>query len=298
MGKRAAVPGTTTLAGPSELSPLQEIGRFFQDVTLRDFFDVALVALCLYYLLLAIRGTRAVQILQGLSVLVFLLVLAHAARLQTLIWLLNGLLVSAAVAVPVVFQPELRRTLMRLGQQGLLAPGALRSLGKEELSQLIDEVAFAASNLSLARYGALVVLEQETGLEEIIETGQAIRGTTSAKLLQTIFHPKTPLHDGAVVVRGTDLVAAACYLPLTEQVVDARFGTRHRAALGITEQTDAVVVVVSEETGEVRIAHEGKFSRPLSEEADIRKNLNQLLVAEIYRGRSTRVRLPGAAEGT
>lgn len=275
---------------------MQELGRFFQDVTPRDIFDVALVALCLYYLLLAIRGTRAVQILQGLSILVFLLVLAHAARLQTLIWLLNGLLVSAAVAMPVVFQPELRRTLMRLGQQGLLSPGALRSLGKEELSQLIDEVAFAASNLSLARFGALVVLEQETGLEEIIETGQAIRGATSAKLLQTIFHPKTPLHDGAVVVRGTELVAAACYLPLTEQVVDARFGTRHRAALGITEQTDAVVVVCSEETGEVRIAHEGKFSRPLSEEADIRKTLNQLLVAEIYRGRSTRVRVPGAVE--
>lgn len=275
---------------------MQEFGRFFQDVTLRDLFDVALVALFLYYLLLAIRGTRAVQILQGLSMLVFLLVLAHAARLQTLIWLLNGLLVSAAVAMPVVFQPELRRTLMRLGQQGLLSPGALRSLGKEELSQLIDEVAFAASNLSLARFGALVVLEQETGLEEIIETGQAIRGSTSAKLLQTIFHPKTPLHDGAVVVRGTELVAAACYLPLTEQVVDARFGTRHRAALGITEQTDAVVVVVSEETGEVRIAHEGKFSRPLSEEADIRKNLNQLLVAEIYRGRSTRVRRAGEAD--
>lgn len=275
---------------------MQELGRFFQDVTLRDIFDVALVALCLYYLLLAIRGTRAVQILQGLSILVFLLVLAHAARLQTLIWLLNGLLVSAAVAMPVVFQPELRRTLMRLGQQGLLSPGALRSLGKEELSQLIDEVAFAASNLSLARFGALVVLEQETGLEEIIETGQPIRGATSAKLLQTIFHPKTPLHDGAVVVRGTELVSAACYLPLTEQVVDARFGTRHRAALGITEQTDAVVVVVSEETGEVRVAHEGKFSRPLSEEADIRKTLNQLLVAEIYRGRSTRVRMPGTME--
>lgn len=275
---------------------MQELGRFFQDVQPRDIFDVALVALCLYYLLLAIRGTRAVQILQGLSILVFLLVLAHAARLQTLIWLLNGLLVSAAVAMPVVFQPELRRTLMRLGQQGLLSPGALRSLGKEELSQLIDEVAFAASNLSLARFGALVVLEQETGLEEIIETGQPIRGATSAKLLQTIFHPKTPLHDGAVVVRGTELVAAACYLPLTEQVVDARFGTRHRAALGITEQTDAVVVVVSEETGEVRVAHEGKFSRPFSEEADIRKTLNQLLVAEIYRGRSTRVRVPGTVE--
>lgn len=274
-----------------------EIARFFQDVTLRDLFDVVLVALFLYYLLLALRGTRAVQILQGLSVLVFLLAVAYWARLQTLTWLLNGVLVSTAVALPVVFQPELRRTLMRLGQQGLLSPGALRNLGKEELSHLIDEVSFAASNLSLARFGALVVLEQDTGLEEIIETGQPIRGTVSAKLLQTIFHPKTPLHDGAVVTRGTELVSAACYLPLTEQVVDARFGTRHRAALGITEQTDAVVVVVSEETGEVRIAHEGRFSRPMTEEAEIRKALNQLLVAEIYRGRTTRVRIPGSAEG-
>ena len=207
------------------------------------------------------------------------------------------MLVSTAVALPVVFQPELRRTLMRLGQQGLLTPGSMRSMGKEELGHLVDEVSFAASNLALARFGALVVMEQETGLEEIIETGQPIRGAVSAKLLQTIFHPKTPLHDGAVVTRGTELAAAACYLPLTEQVVDARFGTRHRAALGITEQTDAVVVVVSEETGEVRIAHEGRFSRPMTEESEIRKSLNQLLVAEIYRSRTTRVRVPGGMEG-
>lgn len=276
---------------------MPEIAQFFQDVTLRDFFDVALVTFCLYYLLLALRGTRAVQILQGLAVLVTLLAIAYLARLQTLTYLLNGVLVSTAVALPVVFQPELRRTLMRLGQQGLLSPGALRNLGKEELCRLVDEVSFAASNLSLARFGALVVLEQDTGLEEIIETGQTIRGTVSAKLLQTIFQPKTPLHDGAVVTRGTQLVAAACYLPLTEQVVDARFGTRHRAALGITEQTDAVVVVVSEETGEVRIAHEGRFSRPMTEEVDIRKSLNQLLVAEIYRGRAARARASAGLEG-
>ena len=276
---------------------MPEFTRFLQDVTLRDLLDVSLVALCLYYLLLALRGTRAVQILQGLSVLVFLLAIAYLARLQTLTWLLNGVLVSTAVALPVVFQPELRRTLMRLGQQGLLTPGSIRSMGKEELGHLVDEVSFAASNLALARFGALVVMEQETGLEEIIETGQPIRGAVSAKLLQTIFHPKTPLHDGAVVTRGTELAAAACYLPLTEQVVDARFGTRHRAALGITEQTDAVVVVVSEETGEVRIAHEGRFSRPMTEESEIRKSLNQLLAAEIYRSRTTRVRVPGGMEG-
>ncbi len=276
---------------------MPEITRFFQDVTLRDLFDVVLVSLCLYYLLLALRGTRAVQILQGLSVLVILLAIAYLARLQTLTYLLNGVLVSTAVALPVVFQPELRRTLMRLGQQGLLTPGSLRNLGKEELGRLVDEVAFAASNLSLARYGALIVLEQETGLEEITETGQPVRGMISAKLVQTIFHPKTPLHDGAVVIRGTQLVAAACYLPLTEQVVDARFGTRHRAALGITEQTDAVVVVVSEETGEIRIAHEGHFSRPMTEEADVRKLLNQYLVSDLYRGRTSRMRPTTTLEG-
>ncbi len=276
---------------------MPEITRFFQDVTFRDLFDVSLVSLCLYYLLLALRGTRAIQILQGLTVLLILLAIAYLARLQTLTYLLNGVLVSTAVALPVVFQPELRRTLMRLGQQGLLTPGSLRNLGKEELGRLVDEVSFAASNLSLARFGALVVLEQETGLEEITETGQPIRGMISAKLLQTIFHPKTPLHDGAVVIRGAQLVAAACYLPLTEQVVDARFGTRHRAALGITEQTDAVVVVVSEETGEIRIAHEGHFSRPMTEEADVRKTLNQYLVAEVYRSRTSRVRPATSPEG-
>ncbi len=275
---------------------MPEITRFFQDVSLGDLLDVALVTLLLYYLLLALRGTRAVQILQGFTVLVILLALAYVARLQTLTYLLNGVLVSTAVALPVVFQPELRRTLMRLGQQGLLPTSSLRNLGKEELNRLVDEVSFAASNLSLARYGALMVLEQETGLEEIVETGQPIQGKTSAKLLQTIFQPKTPLHDGAVVIRGTELVAAACYLPLTEQVVDARFGTRHRAAIGITEQTDAVVVVVSEETGEVRVAREGRFSRPMTEETDVRKALNQLLAAEIYRGRTTRTKVMPQAE--
>lgn len=269
---------------------MREFQAMLQAVSYRDAVDVFVVAVFLYYILLAIQGTRAIQILQGLIALVVLSGIAYLTQMHTLLYILKGVLVSTVVALPVVFQPELRRGLMRLGQQGILSSGALRGMGKEELSQLVDEIAFAAFNLSLARFGALVVLEQENGLQEIIETGQAIHGTVSAKLLQTIFQPKTPLHDGAVVVRGSSLVAAACYLPLTDSVVDARFGTRHRAAIGITEQSDAVVVVVSEETGEMRIAHDGRFSAPMTEESQLKKALNKLLAQELFGERSARLK--------
>ena len=269
---------------------MQQFLAIVTDISFRDVIDVVVLSVFFYYLLLAIQGTKAVQILQGILALVVLRVGAGVLGLQTISYLLNGFLLSTVVALPVVFQPELRRGLTRLGQNGVLGPRVMKSMGKEELSQLVDEISFAAFNMSLARFGALIVLEQETGLREVVETGQVVDGVISAKLLQTIFHPKTPLHDGAVVICGDKIVAAACFLPLTETVVDARFGTRHRAAIGISEQTDAVVVIVSEETGEIRIAHEGKFLPPMTEEAQVRKALNKLLVAELYGDRLTRLK--------
>ncbi len=260
-------------------SLFQEFFLSIRELGLRDLIDVTVMAIFYYYVLLAIRSTRALQIVQGIVALLVLTGIAFFFQLQMLSYVLNGILVTTVVALPVVFQPELRRALMRLGQQGILQNRSMSQLDKAVLDRLVDEVAFACFNLSLANYGALIVLEQHSGLQEVVETGQVVHGTISAKLLQTIFHPKTPLHDGAVVIRGEYLEAAACYLPLTDSVVDARFGTRHRAAIGISEQSDAIVVVVSEETGEMRIAREGRFTTPMTEEHQLRAALNRMLIS-------------------
>lgn len=248
------------------------------DFGLIDVLDILVVAVFFYYILLAIRGTRAVQIVQGIVALLLIWAAASVCNLHTLNYLLSAFLLSMLVGVPVVFQPELRRALMRIGQNGLLHTTPVDQLDQTDVTTLVDEIAFASFNLSSTNYGALIVLEQETGLKEVVETGQLIRSIVSAKLLQTIFHPNTPLHDGAVVIRGKVLEAAACYLPLTESAIDSRLGTRHRAAMGISEQTDAIVVVVSEETGEMRIAREGRFTAPMTEEEQLRTALSKMLI--------------------
>ena len=261
-------------------------------ITLYDLFDILLVFLCLNSLLQAIQGTRAVQILQGIGIVMGLLLTAQFLHLQTLTWILNWVLVSLAVMLPIIFQPELRRALMRLGQQGVLGAVTLTRLEKEELGPLIDELAFAASILGQVRVGALIVLERETGLKEYIEQGQAIDGVVSSKLLISIFNPKTPLHDGAVIIRGNRLMAAACFLESgNDQEVDDRFGTRHRAALSISASTDCLVLIVSEETGEVRLARDGQFSRPMEDEGEIKKSLTQYLVVPQTQITATRTRL-------
>lgn len=250
---------------------------FLKTLELSDVFDVILVTICIYSVLLTIQRTRAVQIIQGVGVILLLLLVAHAGRLQTLSYILNWFLVSLAVVLPIIFQPELRRALMRLGQQGVLTGTGGGDLDKEQLANLIDGVAHASEYLSRLRHGALIVFEMETGLEDVVEKAHQIDSLVSDKLLIALFHPKTPLHDGAIVIRGNRLVAAGCYLPLSSQVVDAKFGTRHRAALGVSEQSDCVVVVVSEETGEIRIAHDGAFGRPLQEEGEVKSLLSRYL---------------------
>jgi diadenylate cyclase len=168
---------------------------------------------------------------------------------------------------------------MRLGQQGMLTSSPLAKMEKEELVPLIDELAFAAVSLGQARMGALIVLERESGLKEYLEQGHPIEGIVSAKLLLSIFNPKTPLHDGAVIIRGNRIMAAACMLDLShDQEAEDRFGTRHRAALSVSSQSDCVVIVVSEESGQVRLAQDGVFSKPLEDEGEIKKMLAQYLV--------------------
>ncbi len=238
-------------------------------ITLRDVADIFIVAFFLYYFLSLIKGTRAVQILQGVGVLLLILLASYLLKLEALQWLLRYFLITIAVAIPIVFQPELRRALGAIGRRGVF-PSLAPMLERESIARIVDEISWASSILSQAKIGALIVIERNTGLQEFIETGVIVDGEISSKLLLSIFMPKSPLHDGAVILRGTKVVAASCYLPLSEDIPGSSqsdLGTRHRAAVGITEQTDAVVVVVSEETGDISIARNGKLTKVSDEEA-------------------------------
>ncbi len=216
-----------------------------------------MVACIIYQVLLLIRGTRAVQVLRGLVVLaVATFVVQKVFQLPTLGWILQTFWLAWAVILAVVFQPELRSLLAQLGSQKLG-----RILLPEELN-FVNEIILALREASESRIGMLIVLEQETGLRNYIETGTFVNGEVSRDILLTIFHPRTILHDGAVIIREDRIVAAGCVLPLSNDPGISRvLGTRHRAAIGVTETSDAVVLVVSEETGAVSVAREGRIER-------------------------------------
>ncbi|QSO48030.1 diadenylate cyclase CdaA [Alicyclobacillus mengziensis] len=250
--------------------------------------DIIIVAYLLYRLLLLIRGTRAVQLLQGIIFILMATALSSLLHLTTVNWLLNKILTLGFFAIPIVFQPELRRALEQVGRGGFFSL-SFRSTAPEETQQLIAEIVKSTQVLSKAKIGALIVIERETGLTEYIETGTLVEGLVSSQLLINTFIPNTPLHDGAVVVRGRRLVSAGCFLPLTEnRNLDKELGTRHRAALGVTEQSDAVAVVVSEETGKISIAVDGVLTRDLSENA-----LFELLTTLLTPRRTRRLHLLG-----
>lgn len=233
--------------------------------------DILLVALVFYTLLRLFRGTRAVQVLRGLLVVALVIALiTNFLELTGFSWLLRNSAPIILVAIPVIFQPELRRALERLGRT---TPLLGRAANQRQAARVIEEIVQAVEVLSDRKHGALIVLEAQTGLQEHRETGVPIDGQVTSRLLLTIFHPGTSLHDGAVFIRGTTLVAAAALLPLTNrQLLDAQLGTRHRAALGITEESDALCLVVSEETGIVSVARNGRMVRRL-DDTQLRKIL-------------------------
>ncbi len=242
-----------------------------------DLVDIAIVAFVVYQLMLLIRGTRAVQLVQGMGVLFVVYAAASALGLHTLQAILGYLGAIIPVALLVLFQPELRRILEQIGRGRLLWPPS--ALEREVALRLSHDVARAARVLAERRHGALIVLERRTGLGDFAETGIRLDAVLSVPLLLNIFHPNTPMHDGAVIVRGNRVLAAGCVLPLSESPLLSRaLGTRHRAAVGITEGTDAVAVVVSEESGTVSLARDGTLSRGLSEE-ELRAELLRLLAA-------------------
>lgn len=256
-----------------------QLFELFKGFRLIDLLDIAIVAYVSFKAIQLIRGTRAVQLLKGLIVLVVSTKLSEWLGLYTINWILKNAMTVGVIALLIVFQPELRRALEQLGR-GRFFSTPLLGLGEEELNRLIDHIAGAAEELSKDKIGALMILEKQTGLNEYIETGVKIGGYVTSELLINIFVPNTPLHDGAVIIRNDKVMAAGCYLPLTENPnLSKELGTRHRAALGVTEQSDAVAIIVSEETGVISVAKEGKLSRYL----DIKTLKNML--KDIYQVR-------------
>jgi diadenylate cyclase len=231
------------------------------NIQIADVVDILLVAVLFYLLFFLAQGTQAVQLLRGMVLVILLAFLAsQLLPFKGFSWLIETALPALLIAVPVIFQPELRRALERLGRTGRLLA---RWQQEEVVEQIIQEVARAAHRLASQRHGALIVFERETGLQEYIETGVPLNADVKAELLQTIFHPNTALHDKAVIIRQNKVLAAGCMLPVTHNPQYRGMGTRHRAAIGLTEESDALVVVVSEETGIVSVAYNGRIVRRL-----------------------------------
>ncbi|KGR77922.1 diadenylate cyclase CdaA [Ureibacillus manganicus] len=238
-----------------------------------SFLDVLLVWYVVYKLLTLIKGTKAVQLLKGLFVIIFARIATEIFGLDTLGWMLQQVIDFGFLAIIIIFTPEIRRALEQLGR-GKIFQRSTSQL-EDEQSRLIEAMKKAVSYMAKRRIGALISIENETGLTEYIETGIKMNADISSELLINIFIPNTPLHDGAVVLQKTKIAAAACYLPLSESTfISKELGTRHRAALGLSEVTDAITIIVSEETGAISLAKNGNLNRNLTIdqfEADLRK---------------------------
>jgi len=250
---------------------LRDILWVFSQLDPFSVMDILLVGLIIYGILRLIQGTQAVQLLRGIIVLVLIaLSVINLLHLRALSWLIRSSFSALLVAIPVIFQPELRRALERLGRTSFLVN---RLAGEAAIDRAIGHICRASQKLSKLRHGALIILERETGLQDYIDTGVKIDSLLSSELLLTIFQPHTPLHDGAVIIRGDRVAAAACVLPLAETTrLKPRLGTRHQAAVGITEQSDALAIVISEETGTISVAYNGRMVRHLDE-----KRLSRIL---------------------
>ena len=255
---------------------LFEIG--FLPITVIDVIDILAVTYIFYKLFMMIRGTRAAQMILGLLVVFVASVVAQNPwrRMNALSWLLSNVQTVLVFALIIIFQPELRRMLVRLGQSRIV-----RFLYKMERSRVVDAVVDAAMTLSERGHGALMVLVRDVGVASIIETGVPLNAEVSADLVTAIFTPRSPLHDQALIIQGETIIAARCTLPLSDLPdIDPSLGTRHRAALGLSEESDAVVIVVSEETQAISIAVDGKLMRNL-EPSDLRATLTTLMGAGV-----------------
>lgn len=241
----------------------------------KGLLEIVVMAVALYYLMLFFQGTRGAQVLSGFAlVLVSLLVLTYVFDLGTLTWLLQRFSVYLAVAFLVIFQPEIRRALAELGRQHFFA-------GPED-RPLVDRLVRSATTMAEEKIGAIIAIERDVALKAVQEAGTPVDAAVTPELLASIFYPHTPLHDGGVIIQGDRIAAAGCLFPLSQREGLARaLGTRHRAAIGLTEETDAVVIVVSEETGAISLAYRGKLRRGLDEQ-----RLRRILTSVLGRGRT------------
>ena len=245
-------------------------------IKITDVIDIVIVAYLLYELLGFIRETRAQQLFRGILLIVAFFLISEIFNLSLLNWLLTRLITVGLIAVVILFQPEIRRGLEQIGRRGVLSR-QIRDIGKEEMFATVHKIVDAVDDFSSTQTGALMAIERETMLSDISETGVIVDAEISVRLLGNLFYEGSPLHDGAVIIRGDRVHAASCVLPLTErQNIGKNLGTRHRAALGLSEVSDAFVIVVSEETGAISVAQNGEFKRFL----DL-KTLEKMLL-EIY----------------
>lgn len=232
------------------------------NIQFTDVLDIAIVAFVIYKVMEFIKETRAQQLVKGLLVLVLATFLSGEFQLYTLNWILRGTMTIGVIALVIIFQPELRRGLEYVGRQKLPLKTTLGEVGKEKAKHIANQIAKAIDVFSDKKIGALMVFEREVALKEVSETGTLLDADISTELLGNIFYEGSPLHDGAVIIRGARIYSAGCVLPLTQnKELSKELGTRHRAALGITEHSDALALVVSEETGIISIAVDGKLSR-------------------------------------
>lgn len=254
--------------------------NIFNRPVFKDILDILLVAFLIYKLLMLTRGSRASQVLKGFVLLIVASWLSGLFKLTAMNWLLMTILNNGAIVLMVLFQPELRQALEHIGRGAKLER---YQNPQDENERIVTELTQTLLSLSRRRIGALIVFEDRTGLKDFIDTGVTIDSVVSGPLLVNIFEPNTPLHDGAVIIRGTRIVAAACVLSLSESSNLSRdLGTRHRAGIGVTESTDATVLIVSEETGIISMARGGKLTRHM--DAD---SLNEVLTGMYHEGKNS-----------
>ncbi|MFA9556531.1 diadenylate cyclase CdaA [Evansella sp. AB-rgal1] len=247
--------------------------------------DIVLVAYVIYKLIMVIRGTRAVQLVKGITVILVVWILSRFFGLITLEWVTQQAVVYGPLAIIIIFQPELRRALEQLGRGRLFAKSSVAE--EEELKNSIEHIIKASSYMGKRRIGALISLERETGMNDYIETGISMNARLTSELLINVFIPNTPLHDGAVILKNNEIMAAGCYLPLSENpFISKELGTRHRAALGVSEVTDSITLVVSEETGGISVTKNGELHRNLDEDALRTLLENELLNRDQQNGTS------------
>lgn len=241
------------------MSDITGIFSLVKNMNISNVVDIIIVAYILYKLFILIHETRAEQLIKGLVFIVIVMKLSDIFGLITLYWLIQNTLTVGLIALIIIFQPELRKALEHIGRSKIITKKLFDN--EENIERVVDEITIAAVNLSETKTGALIVIEQETGLNDFVESGIIIDAVVTSALLENIFVENTPLHDGSVVIRRDRIIAAACVLPLTEQGLDKELGTRHRAGVGVTENSDSIAVIVSEETGTISLAINGKITR-------------------------------------